>query len=101
MSRRATYHREGWPGKGYLFFFLPFFFLATSVLPIFCIDKRGLKSSEAAKKRPFRDLYKNEEMRNAHRNRFGVRPHHANRGNSRLRCGRDRQLLRRPSFPAA
>src|SRR3989475_10113225 len=87
--------------SAYLFFFLPFFFLATCFLPIFCIDKRGLKSSEATKNRPFCDLYKNEEMRNAHRNRFGVRPHHANRGDSRVRCGRDRQLLGRPSFPAA
>src|SRR2546426_10680544 len=84
--------------SAYLFFFLPFFFLATSVLPIFCIDKRGLKSSEATKKRPFCDLYKNGRMRNAHRNRFGVRSHHTIRGSSGLRRRRDRKFLRSSSF---
>src|SRR3989441_8937856 len=84
--------------SAYLFFFLPFFFLATSVLPIFCIDKRGLKSSEATKNRPFCDLYKNEKMRNAHRNRFGVRPHHAIRGTSRVRRRRNRKFLWGSSF---
>src|SRR5947209_12811223 len=84
--------------SAYLFFFLPFFFLATSFLPIFCIDKRGLKSSEATKKRPFYDLYKNGRMGNAHRNRFGVRSHHAIRGSSGVRRRRDRKFLRSSSF---
>src|SRR5947209_20383702 len=84
--------------SAYLFFFLPFFFLATSFLPIFCIVKRGLKSSEATKIRPFYDLYKKEKMRSMQRNRFGVHPHHTRRGNLGVRCGRDGKLLRRPSF---
>src|SRR5213594_1569335 len=70
-------------------------FSCTSFLPIFCNATRGLKSSESTKNRSFCDLYKNDKMRNAQRNRFGLRPHHSNRGTSRVRRGRDGQFLRR------